>query len=148
MSRKINFSPNLWGKHGWIFFNHIALSFPENPTDEEKRAYKNFFTEVQHILPCQSCSQNYKQHLSELPIEDYLKDKDTLFSWTIKMQNKVNKILNKPLLNEEYIKSIHMNPSRSLNPKFKIILFLIGSISIFFLLKKILNIKKINIEYY
>ena len=148
IERKINFAPYLWGKHGWIFFNHVALSYPQNPTDEEKRAYKSFFTEVQHILPCLSCSINYKKHLKELPIDNFLGSSDDLFSWTIKMQNKVNEHLKKPLLDEDYIKSIHMNPPRPLNPKIKIILFLFGSIGLFFLIKKILNIKKINIIYH
>lgn len=148
LDRKINFSPSLWGKHGWIFFNHVALSYPQNPTEEEKQAYKNFFTEVQNILPCLSCSINYKKHLKELPIDGYLDSSDSLFSWVIKMQNKVNEHLKKPLLDEDYIKKLHMNPSMPLNPKIKIILFLIGSIGIFFLLKKISSIKKIDIIYY
>lgn len=143
--RKINFAPYLWGKHGWIFFSHVALSFPKNPTQEEKQAYKTFFTSIEHILPCEKCSVNYKKHIAELPIDDYLKNKDTLFSWVIKMQNKVNKVLNKPLLDEEKLKEQYFNPPK-LSRKMKLIIFFMSFIGIYFLLRTFMGLR-IKIEY-
>jgi len=145
--RKINFSPYLWGKHGWIFLNHVALSYPTNPTQEEKNIYKNFFSNIHYILPCDSCSLNYVKHYNELPIDNYLDNNDKLFSWVIKMQNKVNKLLNKPLLDEKKIKHIHMNPSKPMSYKLKIILYIISIFSIIYIINTVLNIKKINIIY-
>lgn len=143
--RKINFAPYLWGKHGWIFFSHVALSYPKNPTMEEKQAYKNFFMAVEHILPCEKCSVNYKKHIAELPIDNYLENKDMLFSWVIQMQNKVNEVLNKPLLNEKELKENYMNPPK-LGKKMKLIIFLVSFIGIYFLLRTVMGMT-IKIEF-
>lgn len=138
--RKINFAPKLWGKHGWIFFNHVALSYPKNPTMDEKKAYKKFFMSIGSILPCEKCSVNYAKHIKELPIDDYLKNKDLLFSWVVKMQNKVNEVLNKPLLDENELKEKHMNPPK-MSKKLKLILFLISSIGLYLLITTFMKIK-------
>lgn len=138
--RKINFAPYLWGKHGWIFFSHVALSYPKNPTIEEKQAYKNFFMSIEHILPCEKCSVNYKKHIAELPIDNYLENKDTLFSWVIQMQNKVNKVTNKPLLDEKKIKEKYINPPK-ISKKMKLIIFLGLSITTYFILSMFMRIK-------
>lgn len=143
--RKINFAPYLWGKHGWIFFSHVALSYPKNPTLEEKNAYKSFFMSIGSILPCEKCSINYEKHIKEIPIDKYLENKDTLFSWVIKMENKVNEVLNKPLLDEKKIKEKYMNPPR-LSRKMKLILFLISSIGLYLLITSFMKIK-IKIEF-
>lgn len=143
--RKINFAPYLWGKHGWIFFSHVALSYPKNPTMEEKQAYKNFFMAVEHILPCEKCSVNYKKHFQELPIDNYLQNKDTLFSWVIKMQNKVNIVLNKPLYDEDKMKEKYMNPQQ-MSKKMKLVIFLSSLIGIYFLLRTFMGMT-IKIEF-
>lgn len=138
--RRINFTPKLWGKHGWIFFNHVALSYPKNPTLEEKQVYKTFFMSIGNILPCEKCSVNYKKHIKELPIDDYLKNKDTLFTWVVKMQNKVNKLLNKKLLDENELKEKHLNPPH-MSKKMKLILFLISSIGLYLLVTTFMKIE-------
>lgn len=143
--RKINFSPYLWGKHGWIFFSHVALSYPKNPTLEEKQAYKNFFMSIEHILPCEKCSVNYKKHIKEIPIDKYLENKDTLFSWVIKMENKVNEINNKPLLKEEEIKEKLMFPP-FLSRKMKLIIFLASFVGIYLLMRTFMGLK-IKVEF-
>lgn len=143
--RKFNFAPYLWGKHGWIFFSHVALSYPKNPTMEEKQAYKNFFMSIQDILPCEKCSVNYKKHIVEIPIDKYLENKDTLFSWVIKMENKVNEINNKPLLDEQEIKEKLMFP-QLLSRKMKLIIFLTTCVGIYLLMRIFMGLK-IKIEF-
>lgn len=145
-NRKYNFNPYLWGKNGWIFLNYIALSFPKNPTNEEKKMYKDFFYSLQYVLPCESCSNNFKEHIKILPIDNYLKNSDSLYEWIIKIQNLLNTKLNKPLLNEKKLKKKYMNSNKkyfNINDKTKKILIFIGSIFSLFLIKKLL---KINIK--
>lgn len=143
--RKINFSPNLWGSHGWIFFGHVALSYPNNPTIEEKQAYKNFFMSIENILPCEKCSQNYKKHIQELPIDKFLDNRDTLYSWVVKMQNLVRKINKRPLLKEEEMKEKLLNPPK-MSKKMKLIIFLGSCIGIYFLLNVFMGLK-IKVEF-
>jgi hypothetical protein len=143
-NRRLNFSPKFWGIHGWKFLNHIALSFPNNPTPHEKKIFKDFFYSLQHVLPCENCCKNFKEHIKEIPIDNYLKDSHTLFKWVIDIQNILNKKLNKKLLNHEELKKQYYNQGNSyfnLNYKTKVIIFFISSISILYLLKKMLKIK-------
>ena len=35
-------NPKIWGPHAWVFLHTITLNFPENPTPEQKKYYKDF----------------------------------------------------------------------------------------------------------
>ena len=146
---KINFNPELWGNHGWVFLQHVALSYPNQPNKEIKQNYKDFFYSIKNILPCETCALNYLDHIQKIPIDNYLKNRNTLFSWIIKIHNEVNKITNKTMLNENKIKQYYLSqnkPSFYINPKIKIIAAISCSILILYLIKKILKIK-IKISY-
>jgi len=146
---KINFNPELWGNHGWVFLQHVALSYPNQPNKEIKQNYKDFFYSIKNILPCETCAMNYLDHIKKIPIDNYLKNRNTLFSWIIKIHNEVNKITNKKMLNENKVKQYYLSqnkPSFHINPKIKIILAISSSILILYLIKKILKIK-IKISY-
>ena len=86
--------PTIWGPKTWFFLHSVALIYPENPTKQDKKNYKTFFESLQHVLPCPGCSDNYKRHLKELPID--LSNNINLNKWLIEMHNKVNDIYNKP----------------------------------------------------
>ena len=87
--------PKVWGKYVWTSIHIIALGYPDKPTDEEKQNFKTFYTELWKVIPCYKCSINYKKHLDELPIDDYLTDNMSLFRWTVYLHNIVNKELGK-----------------------------------------------------
>lgn len=101
--------PNLWGPHAWKFLHYISLGYPDNPTESDKRNYKNFYYSLQDILPCEKCALNYQQNISEHPIDNFLVNKDTLMRWVIDIHNKVNKELNKNELNYEEATNLYMN---------------------------------------
>ena len=83
--------PDVWGPHGWKFLHFVTLGYPENPTSDDKKKYKTFFSLIQTVLPCGLCAANYKKHLKEYPITDeILANKTNLISWCIKMHNLVN----------------------------------------------------------
>jgi len=143
---KISFNPELWGNHGWVFLQHIALSYPNNASKEIKKSYKDFFYSLQYVLPCETCSLNFADHIEKTPIDGYLKNRDTLFGWIIKIHNEVNKLTNKKILNENDIKEQYLyqnEPSIYINPRIKMIFAISSSIFVLYLIKKIL---KINIK--
>ena len=37
-------TPTKWGKFLWISLHLIALGYPDNPSEQEKKDYHNFFT--------------------------------------------------------------------------------------------------------
>ena len=83
--------PNIWGKHGWKFLHYVAQGYPDNPTNEDKSNYKNFFLNIKNILPCFKCQNHYKGHLTNFPITDkVLNNKESLENWVINVHNQVN----------------------------------------------------------
>jgi len=87
---KQSIKPVIWGPHGWKFMHYVTLGYPDNPSQSEKQNYKDFFMSLQTILPCAKCAQNYKQNLSEYPIDNHLESRDHLVKWLIDIHNKVN----------------------------------------------------------
>lgn len=84
--------PDKWGVHGWKFVHHVALGYPNTPTDNDINNYKSFFYILGNILPCHICSDHYNQNLLIYPLtNDVLANKTNLINWTIDMHNEVNK---------------------------------------------------------
>jgi len=101
---KTNYVPTLWGGAGWKFLHIVALSYPSEPTPVDKDNYKNFFLSMKSVLPCESCSENFKKHVEKFPIDNYLESPETLFDWIIKINNEVNKITNKSQIDAKTMK--------------------------------------------
>src|SRR5437879_5177059 len=86
-------NPEKWGFHCWFMIHSVALNYPRNPSNDDKRHYREFYNNLQYVLPCPTCSKNYKKHLDELPVTDSaLSSRRSLFEWTVDMHNKVNKL--------------------------------------------------------
>tara|TARA_Y100001973_G_scaffold88978_1_gene134840 strand:- start:169 stop:642 length:474 start_codon:yes stop_codon:yes gene_type:complete len=82
--------PKVWGPHGWQFLHSITLAYPDNPTLEDKNNHAQFFNGIQNILPCQRCRDHYSLSLQELPVEQHLENKESLFRWLVDIHNRVN----------------------------------------------------------
>jgi len=94
---------NIWGPKAWVFLHTITFNYPNNPSNSDKKNYKNFFESLQFILPCKICKEHYINHIKDNPIDNYLDTKENLVKWLIIIHNEVNKILNKPILNYKEI---------------------------------------------
>lgn len=101
-------NPKIWGRPGWTMFFSIVTNYPENPNLTDMNNYKIFFTDVQYILPCQICCENYTDHLRQIPIEPYLANRKSLFAWLLKIHNEVNKHQKKPPMTESNILSKYL----------------------------------------
>lgn len=100
----------VWGKHLWYSIHLIALSYPADPTNEEKRYYQSFFENLHQVLPCYKCSINYLKHLNQIPVtSSVLENTDTLFRWTIDMHNLVNSDLSKRQWNYDEASRFYRN---------------------------------------
>jgi hypothetical protein len=104
------FSPSLWGFHAWKFLHMAALSFPDQPTTDDKNDFKTFFYSLKHVLPCGKCRNNFNKHIKEIPIDKYLDSPDSLFTWVVKLQNIIasdfgGKLQNKDELKKEYYRA-------------------------------------------
>ena len=84
--------PNLWGPSAWKFIHAIALNYPDNPTEEQKKAMAAFLISLQYILPCNKCAFNYKKHLETFDLNTAVENKTSLLDTTIELHNMVNRI--------------------------------------------------------
>ena len=106
-----NLNPQIWGPYGWRFFHAVALTYPDNPSDANKKAAGNFFNSLQYLLPCEQCRVNYHDELEAMPVEPHLGDKQSLNNWLVKVHNSVSHRLDKPMLSSvedvmDYIMSV------------------------------------------
>lgn len=141
----MNIDPQLWGREAWNLFYYIALSYPKNPSYEDKNKYKNYFVLAGQVIPCDKCKQNFGKHLEELPIEKYLDTSYNLFTWVTKMENKV-RILSKRSIKtvdeniQKYMNSIKGNNDSlftlNLTKKEKVLIGLICVVCLLYLIKR------------
>lgn len=102
--------PSIWGKHFWFTIHFIALSFPENPSQEDVRNYQVFFENLHTVLPCYQCSLNYIKHLKSRPLtEKDLSNNSNLFNWTVDIHNITNKDLGKEVWSYDRANRFYMN---------------------------------------
>jgi len=88
--------PIVWGPHLWFVLHIITFTYPENPTEHDKRSHRDFFISLGDIIPCEQCQKHYKKHTSEYPITPHLDNKGDLIKWLIQIHNFVNISLGKP----------------------------------------------------
>ena len=134
---KRSIKPKIWGPHGWKFMHYVSLGYPDNPTESDKQNYKNFYTSLQHILPCAKCAYNYSHNLKKYPIDNHLGSRDTLVRWVIDIHNQVNTELNKKEYTYEEALSLYTEePPKFGDYLFKIIVLVIILYFLYQLLKK------------
>jgi hypothetical protein len=103
--------PDVWGPHGWKFIHYITLGYPNNPTEEDKKKYYNFFHSLKYVIPCSICGAHFIKNLEKTPITpEVLSSKMKLIEWGITMHNHVNASNNKKIYTfEEGLASILEN---------------------------------------
>ena len=88
--------PKLFGPYLWGAMHYIALGAPVVFDENTKVLYRNFYTSLPQLIPCNSCGTHFQEVLHTIPITDYLSGSSSLFTWTVYAHNAVNKKLNKP----------------------------------------------------
>jgi hypothetical protein len=88
--------PQTWGPFFWHTMHLVALGYSNQPSYAEKKAAKEFYESLVHLIPCPTCKLHYADNLKVLPISPSLDNRRDLFKWTVDMHNMVNKQLGKP----------------------------------------------------
>tara|TARA_B110000037_G_C17085506_1_gene491785 strand:+ start:194 stop:631 length:438 start_codon:yes stop_codon:yes gene_type:complete len=110
--------PDIWGKHFWYTIHFIALDYPEEPNNEDKRDFQMFFENLHKVIPCYKCSVNYIKHLNERPLENKnLENNKTLFKWTVDIHNIVNRDLKKKEMSYDDAWRLYHNFGNNLDEK-------------------------------
>ena len=87
--------PEIWGPHFWYIMHIISFNYPANPTEYNKTAYREFYTTLKDVLPCEKCRRHYQTYLAAYPISPHLDSRAHLIKWVIQVHNFVNERLGK-----------------------------------------------------
>ena len=71
-----------------------------NPSHAHKKAAREFFEALAHLIPCPICREHYIKHIATHPIGPHLDRRSDLFRWTLLLHNEVNKSLGKRAFTE------------------------------------------------
>jgi len=74
----------------WMHLHSTAAAYDGSTT--QKNAFIKLVQSIQDNFPCERCRRNLVKHLKELPLGQYLGNRDELFLWTYLMHDKVNKL--------------------------------------------------------
>ena len=87
---------SVWGPSLWFFLHTVSFNYPANPSEAQKKHYKEFILMLKNILPCRYCRENLQKNLKSLPLRQKdLKNRHTFSLWVYKLHEKVNKMLGK-----------------------------------------------------
>lgn len=87
---------SIWGPPMWHILHTISFNYPIEPTEEHKKNYYNFYSNLVNILPCRYCRDNLCNNLKKNPLnKSVLKNRDSLSRWVYELHESVNKMLEK-----------------------------------------------------
>ena len=86
----------IWGPSLWHFLHTMSFNYPNKPTADDKKYYKQLFMSLQHILPCKYCRTNLSSNLKRHPLRQCnLKNRETFSRYVYNRHEVVNKMLGK-----------------------------------------------------
>jgi len=88
----------IWGPSTWEALHCITFGYSENPSDNDKNNYYNFFQSLAKVLPCCVCRDHYSKFImtngeTKLDKETVMTNKETLTKWLWTLHCNVNKKL-------------------------------------------------------
>jgi hypothetical protein len=86
----------VWGPSMWHYLHTMSFNYPVQPTPEDKKYYKEFMLNLQHVLPCKYCRQNLTNNYKIYPLTaSTMASRDSFSRYVYKLHEMVNKLLKK-----------------------------------------------------
>jgi predicted nucleotidyltransferase len=86
----------VWGPAMWHYIHTMSFNYPDNPTAENKKHYKEFVYNLRNVLPCKYCRINLTNNLKKKPLEMcHMKNRETFSRYIYELHEVINKMLNK-----------------------------------------------------
>ena len=98
--------PDLWGPHAWILIHSIAHDYPLKASVETQQHAICFINSLTHLLPCKKCRYHLENNLNQAELRKAVTGRNMFFSFTVNLHNKVNSMLQKPIITEENARKI------------------------------------------
>ena len=74
----------------------MSFNYPVEPTEEDKKHYRDFMLNLQYVLPCKYCRMNLTNNYKTKPLDMcHMKNRDTFSRYIYELHENVNKMLNK-----------------------------------------------------
>jgi hypothetical protein len=91
--------PTYWGDPIWKTMYIIAYTFPEDADEEYRIHLCDIYNHFSFVIPCKECCTHYKEFLHQFPVEEAVISRDTLLKWVNDLQNSINTMTKRPLVN-------------------------------------------------
>lgn len=86
----------VWGPSMWHYLHTMSFNYPNRPSMEEKRHYRNFILSLRHVLPCKHCRINLQKNFKLLPLRmSNMSDRTSFSRYVYDLHELVNKMLGK-----------------------------------------------------
>jgi hypothetical protein len=86
----------VWGPGIWHYLHTMSFNYPVNPTASDKRHYRDFVLELQHVLPCGKCRKNLVKNFKKAPLTmSHMKSRETFSRYIYELHETVNRMLDK-----------------------------------------------------
>ena len=86
----------VWGPSMWHYLHTMSFNYPINPTEHDKKYYRDFILNLQYVLPCKHCRINLKKNFKQVPLTmEHMKNRYNYSLYIYKLHEHVNKMLNK-----------------------------------------------------
>jgi hypothetical protein len=90
------FLTTVWGPMMWSYLHTMSFNYPVNPTNEDKKHYRDFIISLQYVLPCKYCRMNLANNFKKNPIKPcHMESRDTFSRYIYDLHETVNKMLKK-----------------------------------------------------
>jgi hypothetical protein len=99
----------IWGWMMWRLMHLVSFTYPDVPTELDKKMYMQFYISIGSIIPCKVCRLHYKQRININNMNITFNKKKKVILWLIAMHNEVNIGLNKQQMNYAQAYSIYMS---------------------------------------
>lgn len=83
----------IWGPPMWESIHAITFNYPENPTEDDIKHYRDVLYNFGYVLPCSYCSKSYNEYIKNSSVAltpERMKNRDTLTRWGYDLHNIVN----------------------------------------------------------
>ena len=86
----------IWGPPLWHFLHTMSFNYPDHPTAQDKKHYKDFILNLQYVLPCKYCRTNITNNFKRYPIKSSdMANRESFSRYVYNLHELVNKMLNK-----------------------------------------------------
>ena len=87
---------SVWGPSLWHYLHLISFNYPVNPTQENKKKYKELILNLQYTLPCKYCRTNLINNFKKNPLKnEVFKNRNNFSRYIYYLHELINKKLGK-----------------------------------------------------